>query len=55
MNIIISETKLGDYGYYVVVETKRGKRYGVYYMDKPTIEEVKEDFRDNKTSFNHIN
>jgi hypothetical protein len=40
--------------YYVTVETN-GRRYETYYTTKPTTEDVKEDFFENRPSFNHIN
>ncbi|WEG14120.1 hypothetical protein PU629_07070 [Pullulanibacillus sp. KACC 23026] len=45
---------ISDY-FFVTLETKRGKRYYTTYMSKPTPEEVIEDFREDKSSFNHIN
>lgn len=53
MIITISKPNWNN-NYYVTVES-RGHRYWTTYADKPTEKEVKEDFKINKKSFNHIN
>jgi hypothetical protein len=55
MKVKINESLTFWNGYYVTVETRTGDRFEAYYTTKPTEEEVKEDFRENKSSFNRIN
>lgn len=47
----------GPIGYIVVIETKSGKRYTATYHStwKPKEEDVREDFKYHKDSFNQIN
>ena len=52
MKVKISE--ISDY-FFVTIETRIGKRYHTTYMDKPTQEEVIEDFKNKKSSFFHTN
>lgn len=51
MNVKITE--LND-SYYVIVETKKGVRYSAIYSHIVTKEEVLEDFKENKSSFNIV-
>ena len=54
LKIVITD-ELTQAGYYVTVETKSGNRYATYYYTKPSIEDVRADFEENKSSFRHIN
>jgi hypothetical protein len=53
---ILSNSWNGLYNRYcVLIETKQGKRYYATYTTKVTDQEIREDWKENRNCFNHIN
>lgn len=57
-NIKIQELRNFGYfgtGFRVMINARDGRIFEAVYTTRPTVEEIQEDFRENKKSFMHIN